>query len=100
LTPEAKVKAEVKSILKELGAWHCMPMGTGYGKSGVPDILCCLFGYFVAIETKAGDNKPTALQEREIKRIKEAGGIALVVNEENVGTLRDDLIKAIREKHA
>jgi len=54
------------------------------GRSGVPDIICCVNGRFLAIECKAGDNKPTVLQQRELKAIADAGGSALVVNELNV----------------
>jgi len=50
----------------------------------VPDIICCVNGRFLAIECKAGDNKPTVLQQRELKAIADAGGSALVVNELNV----------------
>ena len=42
MTPEGAVKKRVKEILKDLGAWYAMPMGTGYGHSGVPDFLVCL----------------------------------------------------------
>ena len=54
------------------------------GRSGVPDIVCCYKAHFIAIECKAGKNKPTPLQEREIELIKATGGIAMVVNETNV----------------
>jgi len=90
-TPEAKVKAGVKKILDELGAYHFSPVTGGYGKSGVPDICGCLNGYFFGIECKAGKGKTTALQERELKRISTAGGCALVVNEAGLGTLKEDL---------
>jgi hypothetical protein len=40
-------------------------------------------GRFLAIECKAGANKPTALQTREIESIRLAGGVAVVANEEN-----------------
>ena len=96
MTPEAKVKAKIKEILKELGAWYAMPMGTGYGHSGVPDFLVCLDGVFIAIETKAGKGTTTALQDREIKRIHEAKGIAIVVREDNLETLARDLKMMIR----
>jgi len=97
MTPEAKVKAEIKKVLHELGAWYAMPMGTGYGRSGVPDFLVCLDGVFIAIEAKAGKGTTTALQDRELKRIGEAGGIALVVNEEGLDTLARDLKTFVRE---
>ena len=41
-------------------------------------------GKFFGIECKAGKNKPTALQEKNLREITMAGGRALVVNEENV----------------
>ena len=87
-TPEAKVKEKIKKILKEHGVYYAMPMGTGYGNSGVPDFLCCVNGRFVAIEAKAGKGIPTALQEKNLRDIKVAGGIALVVNETNIEELK------------
>lgn len=97
MTPEAKVKAQVKTILKELQCYYTMPVTGGYGRSGVPDFIGCLNGAFFAIETKAGTGTTTALQDREIQRIKDAGGIALVINEENVATLKQTLLLMVRE---
>lgn len=98
MTPEGRTKKRIKEVLHELGAWYCMPMGTGYGRSGVPDFLVCLDGVFIAIEAKAGKGTTTALQDRELKRIGEAGGIALVVNEEGLDTLARDLKTFVRER--
>lgn len=53
----------------------------------MPDIVACLRGKFVAIECKAGKNKPTALQYKNIDAIHAAGGFAVVINEENVAQL-------------
>ena len=64
-----------------------MPIGTGYGSSGVPDFLACKNGLFIGIEAKAGKGKTTALQEDNLRRIKDSGGIALVINETNVAEL-------------
>ena len=88
-TPEAKVKAKIKKILKDHGVYYAMPMGTGYGNSGVPDFLCCVHGFFVAIEAKAGKGTTTALQDKNLRDIQVAGGIALVINEENIETLKE-----------
>ena len=88
-TPEAKVKAKVKVILKELFAYYTMPVTGGFGTSGAPDFLVCLNGRFVGIECKAGKGKPTALQEKNLNDITRAGGEALVINEDNVGNLRE-----------
>lgn len=83
-TPEAKVKEKIKKILKAHGVWYAMPMGTGYGNSGVPDFLCCIKGKFLAVEAKAGKGIPTALQEKNIRDIENAGGDAWVVRETNI----------------
>lgn len=81
-TPESKVKDKIKKILKEHSVYYAMPMGTGYGNSGVPDFLCCVNGGFLAIEAKAGKGKPTALQEKNMRDIEAAGGRALVVSDD------------------
>jgi pantoate kinase len=87
-TPEAKVKAKIKAILKEEGVYYAMPIGTGYGNSGVPDFLCCVSGRFLAIEAKAGKGQTTALQEKNLREIQDAGGVTLVINGDTVLTLR------------
>lgn len=81
-TPEKLVKAKIKDLLKVHNVYYAMPMGTGYGNSGVPDFLCCINGQFLAIEAKAGKNKPTALQDKNIADIRASGGVAMVVNED------------------
>lgn len=80
-TPEAKVKAKIKKLLKEHNVYYAMPIGTGYGNSGVPDFLCCVSGHFLAIEAKAGKGTTTALQEKNLREIKESGGTAAVIRE-------------------
>jgi pantoate kinase len=92
MTPEAKVKAKVKKILMEMQAYYAMPMGTGFGNSGVSDFLVCKQGLFYAIECKANGNKPTALQLKHLEDVRKAGGIALVIDESNVDKLKE-LIK-------
>lgn len=83
-TPEKKVKQKMAKYLKEMGAYYFFPATGGFGRSGVPDIICCVKGMFVAIECKAGGNTTTALQDREIEEIRKHGGSAWVVNEDNV----------------
>ncbi len=93
MTPEKKVKRAVVAILKEFDAYYFYPVSGGYGMSGVPDIVCCFRGFFIAIECKAGANKTTALQDKNINAIRAAGGIAVVINEENIDEIRDILQK-------
>jgi Holliday junction resolvase len=83
-TPESKVKAAVKKILDAHGVYHFSPAANGYGRVGVPDIICCVNGYFLALECKAGKGKTTALQDRELVAITKAGGVSVVITEESV----------------
>jgi Holliday junction resolvase len=94
-TPEGAVKDKVVSILKDEGAYYFFPATHGFGRSGVPDVVACMNGRFLAIECKAGGNKPTALQEREIKAIRAAGGVAIVVDENSIATVHTyvDMLK-------
>lgn len=82
-TPEGKVKDAVKKLLKQLGIWYCMPMGTGFGTSGVPDFICCPAGRFLAIETKAPGKRAntTAMQDEQIAGIHKSGGSAIVIDD-------------------
>ena len=84
-TPEKKVKNKVVEVLKAHGVYYFFPTTYGMGRSGVPDIICCYHGRFIAIECKAGAGKTTALQDRELELIKKAGGVQMVVNEKTVG---------------
>ena len=88
-TPEGKVKKKVKDFLDKLGIYHFSPPGMGLGRAGIPDIIACHRGRFIAIECKAGNNQPTALQARELDHIVRAGGLAFVVRESNVDKLEE-----------
>ena len=86
-TPESKVKTKVHAILKAHEAYAVNYIGGISANNGTPDILACLNGRFIGIEVKAGKNKPTDLQTLNLKRIDEAGGLALVINETNLDQL-------------
>jgi Holliday junction resolvase len=90
-TKEAKVKKKVKEILDALQVYYFFPPANGYGRAGIPDVVGCIDGWFIAIECKAGKGKTTALQERELQRIADAGGFAWVVYETDLEELEDNL---------
>jgi Holliday junction resolvase len=93
-TPEKKVKDRVVKMLKQHGVYYFFPATFGMGRSGVPDIICCINGRFLAIECKAGNNTTTALQEAEIEKISAAGGLAIVINEDNLHHVQSALALA------
>lgn len=97
MTPETKVKAKVKKLLDELRIYYFFPATHGYGRSGVPDVVGCFMGLFVAVECKAGRGKLTPLQEMEIAKIIAAGGFTFVAREDNIDELKEKLTCLIQE---
>lgn len=80
MTPEGKVKASVKALLKEHGCyWHC-PVQNGMGKQALDFMHVLHKGRPCAIETKAPGGKPTARQLLTIREIETAGGIVFVID--------------------
>ena len=94
-TPEKKVKDRVTAVLKKYGVYFFFPATYGMGRSGVPDIICCVSGRFLAIECKAGNNKPTQLQLHEMDSIRKSSGSVLVVNETNLAEVEHKLCAMI-----
>lgn len=94
-TPEARIKDAIKGLLSVHGAYRVMPVSNGMGAHGIPDFLVCHHGRFIGIEAKAGSNLPTALQISNLRRIDEAGGVALVINEKNIEEL-DGVLHVIK----
>ena len=77
MTPEGREKKAIDKYLKSINAWYCCPTTFGFGPSGVPDRIVCLNGRLIGIEVKREGKKPTPIQERRMKAIREAGGIAV-----------------------
>lgn len=91
-TPEGRVKTRVKKLLDQYGALHFSPMGTGYGVSGVSDIICLYRGRFIAIECKSDEKKlPTALQLKFLDKVRAWGGLGLVIHSGNLDLLQNTM---------
>ena len=77
---EKAIENKIKQYLKTVEDLYFFKEHGGlYGTAGVPDIICCYKGRFIALEVKAPDGKATALQDATIRRIIGAGGIARIV---------------------
>jgi Holliday junction resolvase len=88
---EKWVKQQVVKLLKEKGVYYFFPVASGYMSIGVPDIVACINGLFVAIECKTGKNRPTELQYRNLENIRDHGGLAMLVNENDLDALKNRL---------
>lgn len=74
---EKPYEDKIKKFIKSVGGWWVKFHGNAFTRDGVPDLLCCVNGYFLAIEVKGDGGEPSELQLHEIEEIKKAGGIAL-----------------------
>lgn len=79
LTPEGRVKLQVKKMLDEAKCYYHMPVQNGMGKPTL-DFIGCHRGRFFAIETKAPGKLPTPRQEGTIREINLAVGMAFVID--------------------
>ena len=94
MAQEKTFENKIKKFLSEQGAWHIKYWaGSQFTKSGIPDILSCVNGHFVAIEVKAQNGKPSELQLHIINEIREAGGFAVVVYPSGFSKLKDFIYK-------
>ena len=77
---EKDITNQIMRYLKTVPECFCWKQhGGAYGTSGIPDIICCLNGRFVAFEVKTESGKLTKLQEATIQKIKAAKGEAFKV---------------------
>lgn len=79
ITPEKRFENTVKQFLSDEGAYFVKYFANRNTKAGIPDILACVNGYFLGIEVKAQRGKPSELQIYHCRKIREAGGIALIL---------------------
>lgn len=79
MAEEKRFENKIKKYLDEQGCWYVKFFANGYTKRGIPDLLCCVNGHFVAVEVKAAHGTPSELQERNIEKIGDAKGIGIVL---------------------
>ena len=89
---EKKVENKIKKWLKDRNYWYFKVHGSIYQPAGIPDILACINGKFVAIEVKRTDGGVISpLQKAQIEKIKENGGIA------GVACSMEDFLEILKE---
>lgn len=95
MASEKNFENRIKKCLERRGCWYVKYFANRMTKAGVPDLLACVNGYFVAIEVKAPQGKPSELQLWNRDKIRNAGGISIIIYPdqfEDFESLIDDLI--------
>ena len=77
---ESDIVKAIMKYLKSVPQCFCWKEHGGmYGTAGIPDIIACINGRFVAFEVKTATGKLTKLQEITIQKIRAANGRAYKV---------------------
>lgn len=79
MAAEKTFENKIKQFLKDNDCWYVKYFANSFTKSGIPDILACVNGYFVAIEVKAPNGRPSELQKWNRDQIQFSRGIALIL---------------------
>ena len=101
MAAEKNFENKIKEYLHKQGCWVLKYWGGGgFTKSGVPDLLICCSSYFIAVEVKAENGRPSQLQLAELRKIRKSGGIAILLYPEDFDTFKR-LIRAVQaEEHS
>ena len=89
MAAEKNFENRLKKFLEDEGCWFVKFFANAYTKSGIPDLLVCCNGYFVAVEVKAPNGKPSELQKRNIDKINELGGYGVILYPNQFDDLRE-----------
>lgn len=92
MAQEKNFEQRVKNFLEAENCWFVKFFANAYTKSGIPDVLVCCNGYFLGVELKAPNGKPSELQKWNIKKIHKADGIGVVLYPDQF----DDFKKLVR----
>lgn len=99
MAAEKNFENKVKAFLNEQGCWILKTWSNGVQRSGVPDLLVCCNGYFIGVELKAPNGKPSELQLWNIEKIREAGGIAIVLYPDQFKAFQDLIYYMKNDRH-
>lgn len=81
---ESDIVRAILKYLKTVPECFCWKEHGGmYGTAGIPDIICCYRGKFMAFEVKTEKGKTTALQNSVINKMQKCDGKAVVVRSVN-----------------
>lgn len=88
---ETDYQNKIKKFIESVGGWWVKFHGNAFTRDGVPDLLCCVNGKFLAIEVKRDDGEASKLQLHEIEEIKKAGGLAGVYYPKDFDRLKEEI---------
>lgn len=98
MAQEKQFENKIKKYLDSVGAYYIKYFANSFTKAGIPDLICNVNGYFVAIEVKASNGKPSELQLYNRDKIREAGGISIILYPDQFEEFKN-LVDGILNRH-
>ena len=83
MAQEKNFENKIKEYLKDQNCYFVKYFANRMTKAGIPDILASVNGYFVGIEVKASNGRPSELQKWNIEQIRESGGFGVILYPEH-----------------
>lgn len=96
---EKNFENRIKKYLEKQNCWYIKFFANAFTKSGIPDILSCINGRFVAIEVKQETGVVSELQEFHLQDINKKGGIAILAYPSGFEELKDIIDNLIKDKN-
>lgn len=78
MQPEARISRDIRKLVTERGGFAFKVWGNAQMMTGLPDLICCYRGVFVAFETKTPTGTVSARQAYVHRVIAAAGGVIAV----------------------
>ena len=98
MTPEAKVKKEVKEWMEAAGCVVSTPIGSSYGTSNMCDFIVAVphpaggDARYLELEVKASSSKPLSARQRDkLAAVREINGYAWRVDANTIEEFKTDL---------
>ena len=97
MAEEKQIENKIKTYLKSKGIWYIKIWGSMFTRNGVPDLICCFQGKFLAIEVKSSIGKMSELQKHEAEKIQKCGGMFYCLRPNNFDDFKQDIEKILEE---
>lgn len=99
MAEEKKFENTVKRFLKDKGCYYIKYWGGGqFTRSGVPDLLVSVNGYFIGVELKAAHGRPSPLQLYNLRLISESGGVGILLYPRNLPLFKSFILDVLHGK--
>ena len=90
-------KPQHEKTKREIG-WFLKVWGGGYQKSGIPDLMICVNGFFISCELKSKTGRPSELQKKNTAAINQSNGIGVILYPEGFEKFQEIILGVIQCK--